>query len=97
MLDSHETTGTDVPVSSLAVGHRLLEPLWTARVRDLQCFLVVCGAPVRAPHAFARASGAESSASPARSRDVCAICERCAAGCLAAENGTVRTHDGPRS
>ena len=97
MLESRETIGTDVPESSVGVDHRLLEPLWVARVRDLQCFLVVCGAPVRDPHAFARASGAESSASPARSRDVCAICERCAAGCLAAENGTVRTHDGPRS
>ena len=97
MLESRETIGTDVPASSVGVDHRLLEPLWVARVRGMQCFLLVCCDPVRAPHAFARASGAESSASPARSRDVCAICERCAAGCLAAENGTVRTHDGPRS
>jgi hypothetical protein len=97
VLESRETTGTDVPASSLGVDHRLLEPLWVARVRGLQCFLLVCCAPVRAPHAFAWASGAGSSASRARSREACVICKRCAAGCLAAESGTVRTHDGPRS
>ena len=78
-----------------AVDHGLLEPLVTAYVRALQCFLVVCRATARVVYASARTCGAGSSASRVRSRYVCVTSERCTAGCLGTEIGTVRAHDGP--
>ena len=60
MLDCPEKTGTGVPVASLAVGHRLLEPLYAAHVHALQCFLGVSCALAHAAHASPRASGAGS-------------------------------------
>ena len=40
MLDRQKTSGADVPVSSLGVGHRLLEPLWTQLV--FECCSASC-------------------------------------------------------
>ena len=78
MLDCPEKTGTGVPVASLAVGHRLLEPLYAAHVHALQCFLGVSCALAHAAHASPRASGAGSNVSCTRTRGVRGMCERCA-------------------
>ena len=80
---------------SRSVDHRLLEPLWAEHVRALQCFLAEWCALARAAHAFVRLCGAGGSASRVRSRYVCVTSERCTAGCLGTEIGTVRAHDGP--
>ena len=50
MLACPDKAGTDVPMASLEVGRRLLEPLYAAHVDGLQCFLGVSCAPALCSH-----------------------------------------------
>ena len=77
MLACPDKAGTDVPVASLEVGRRLLEPLYAAHVDGLQCFLGVSCAPAHAAYAFPRPSGIGSNVSRTRTRGVLSMYERC--------------------
>ena len=79
MLDCPDKAGADVPVASLGVGRRLLEPLYAAHIHGLQCFLGVSCAPAHAAHMPLRVLLGLEATCRARGPEMCvAYAERCA-------------------